>query len=87
MRLALATAYRGLGQWDRAAPAFEGLREAIRADPTGQRFFDPALPWFPEPDFDQCIALDVFDFALVAEPDEEFEVRLAGRRPSPSDFP
>lgn len=58
------------------APDFAMLRERIRDDPSGQRFSDPALPWFPTADFDACMDLDRFDAAVVARPDEIFGVRL-----------
>ena len=35
-------------------PAFEPIRERLRADPSGAKFFDPARPWFPAADFDLC---------------------------------
>ncbi len=57
-------------------PDFGEVRSQIRSDPTGRRFFDPALPWFPEEDFDACIDLDRFDRAIVAVPDETYGVRL-----------
>ena len=63
------------------APDFESLRAAIRDDPTGRRFFDPSLPWFPEADFDACIALDRFDFAVVARRDERYGLRLEAQAP------
>jgi 2-phosphosulfolactate phosphatase len=64
-----------------AAPDFEPLRAAIRDDPTGRRFFDPKLPWFPEADFDACIALDRFDFAVAARPDDRYGLRLEAQSP------
>ena len=57
-------------------PDFEAVREMIRDDATGRRFFDPALPWFPEADFDACIVADQFDAAIVAVPDDVYGVRL-----------
>jgi len=57
-------------------PDFGQIRSRIRHDPTGQRFFDPALPWFPEADFDACIGLDLFDKAIVAVADETWGIRL-----------
>jgi 2-phosphosulfolactate phosphatase len=68
-------------------PDFPTLKRAIRDDPTGQRFFDPALPWFTPADFEACLDLDRFGFAVVARPDPDFglclvadgEVSPAGR--------
>ena len=61
-------------------PEFSAMRSAIREDATGRRFFDPALSWFPEADFDACIALDLFDSAVVAVPDKTFGIRLEAVR-------
>lgn len=58
------------------APDFQAMRQQIREDATGRRFFDPALPWFPEADFDACIDLDRFDSAVVAVRDDAWGVRL-----------
>jgi 2-phosphosulfolactate phosphatase len=57
-------------------PDFEALRSAIREDPTGRRFFDPGLPWFPEEDFDTCIDLDRFDSAIIAAVDDTYGIHL-----------
>jgi len=57
-------------------PDFGQIRSQIRDDPTGRRFFDPALPWFPEADFDACIDLDRFDAAIVVVTDETYGIRL-----------
>lgn len=57
-------------------PDFRRIRQMIREDPTGRRFFDPDLPWFPEPDFAACMDLDRFDMAIVAVPDSVYGVRL-----------
>ena len=35
-------------------PPFEPIRERLRADASGAKFFDPAQPWFPPEDFDLC---------------------------------
>lgn len=55
---------------------FREIRSRIRDDPTGRRFFDPHMPWFPEEDFDACIDLDRFDTAIVAVADETWGIRL-----------
>lgn len=52
------------------------VRERIRLDPTGGRFLDPALYWFPEADFDVCMDADRFDRPIVAAPDSVYGVRL-----------
>ncbi len=38
----------------------------LRASPCSARFFDPAKPWSPSTDFDLCLTLNRFDFALAA---------------------
>lgn len=38
----------------------------LRASPCSARFFDPAKPWSPSTDFDLCLKLNRFDFALAA---------------------
>jgi 2-phosphosulfolactate phosphatase len=45
-------------------PPFEPIRAALRADPSGAKFFDPAKPWFPEEDFDACMQASVYPFVL-----------------------
>jgi 2-phosphosulfolactate phosphatase len=57
-------------------PDFRAMRSRILDDPTGRRFFDPALPWFPEEDFDACIDLDLLDAAIIAVRDENYGIRL-----------
>lgn len=41
-----------------------GIRDALRAAPAAQKFFDPDATWAPEGDFDMCTELDRFDFVL-----------------------
>jgi 2-phosphosulfolactate phosphatase len=57
-------------------PDFGALRSEIREHPTGQRFFDPRLPWFPEEDFEHCMELDRYDSAIVATVDDTYGIRL-----------
>mmetsp|Transcript_48806 Transcript_48806/g.147060 ORF Transcript_48806/g.147060 Transcript_48806/m.147060 type:complete len:259 (-) Transcript_48806:698-1474(-) len=59
-----------------SGPTFNQIREEIRRDATGLRFFDPELPQYPEPDFDACITLDIFDFAVKVDRDETFGICL-----------
>ncbi len=61
-------------------PDFEAQRALIRQHPTGRRFFDAELPWFPEEDFSACMDLDRFDSAIVAAVDETFGIRLEAAR-------
>ena len=45
-------------------PDFALLRAALRRDPCGAKFFDPARPWFPPEDFEACLRLSHLDFVL-----------------------
>jgi 2-phosphosulfolactate phosphatase len=40
------------------------VRERLRDAPAAQKFFDPAMDWAPESDFDYCTEVDRFDFVL-----------------------
>lgn len=42
----------------------DGIRERLRGASSAQKFFDPACDWAPEPDFEMCTRVDVFDFVL-----------------------
>ena len=46
------------------APTVDSVRNALRAAPAAQKFFDPACDWAPEPDFTHCTEVDKFDFVL-----------------------
>ena len=48
-------------------PDFAPVRERIRAEDCGAKFFDPTRPWFPEADFDLCLSPSRFDFVALAE--------------------
>jgi 2-phosphosulfolactate phosphatase len=41
-----------------------GIRPLLRASPGARKFFDPALEFAPERDFELCLALDRFAFVL-----------------------
>ena len=43
---------------------FHTIREALRLDPSGAKFFDPAKPWFPPEDFDVCMRLSEYPWVL-----------------------
>jgi 2-phosphosulfolactate phosphatase len=47
-----------------APPDFGPIPGALRRDPSGSKFFDPAQPWFPREDFEVCLRLSELDFAL-----------------------
>jgi 2-phosphosulfolactate phosphatase len=43
----------------------------LKKSPCSARFFDPAKPWSPSSDFDLCLQMNVFDFAVVAKMDTD----------------
>lgn len=57
-------------------PDFGPIRERLRTDPSGAKFFDPRRPWFPAADFDVCMAPSRFDFVLRAVPGPEGTTEL-----------
>ncbi|MDJ0831305.1 MAG: 2-phosphosulfolactate phosphatase [Desulfobacterales bacterium] len=52
----------GCGSFDDAS-----VKPTLRASKFSERFFDPKQPWSPESDFDLCLMVDRFDFAIQAE--------------------
>ena len=40
------------------------IRPTLEVSPFSQRFFDPEKPWSPASDFDLCLDVDRFDFAI-----------------------
>ncbi len=57
-----------------AFPDFAPIRSRLRADPCGEKFFDPARPWFPAEDFEVCTRASEYPWVLRLGRDE------AGRR-------
>ncbi len=47
---------------------FQQIASYLRTYRTAQKFFDPAIHWAPERDFELCVALDRFPFVLKAIP-------------------
>ncbi len=45
-------------------PDFPPIRERLRIDASGAKFFDPARPWFPEEDFAVCMQPSAWPFVL-----------------------
>lgn len=43
---------------------FSEVAEQIRESETGEKFRNPAYPWYPEKDLELCLSLDLFDFVL-----------------------
>ena len=43
------------------------IKPRLRSAPTSARFFDDSKPWSPKRDFDLCLDVDRFDFALQAQ--------------------
>lgn len=49
-------------------PDFAAIKAKLRHSQTGQKFFDPAIDWAHEGDFELCLSLNRFDFVLKTEP-------------------
>lgn len=64
-----------------AFPDFAPVRERLRADPSGAKFFDPARPWFPPEDFEVCMRASAYPWVLRLERDDAGRPRL--RRAAP----
>jgi len=43
------------------------IKPRLHSAPSSARFFDDSKPWSPERDFDLCLDVDRFDFALSAQ--------------------
>ena len=54
----------------------ESLALRLRSSPFSQRFFDEDKPWSPASDFDLCVDVDRFNFAVQAEPTSDGELLL-----------
>lgn len=64
-----------------AFPDFAPVRERLRADPSGAKFFDPARPWFPPEDFEVCMRASAYPWVLRLERDDAGRASL--RRVAP----
>lgn len=51
--------------------AEDSVLPLLKASPCSARFFDPDKPWSPSTDFDLCLRLNRFDFAVAAETAED----------------
>lgn len=49
----------------------EEIRKTLRKSPFSERFFDPEKPWSPPTDFDLCLDVNRFDFAIQAVKGED----------------
>ena len=47
---------------------FSEIVNHLRGYRSAHKFFDPAIDWAPERDFDLCLSLDRFNFVLKVEP-------------------
>ena len=52
------------------------IKPTLRASQFSDRFFDPQKPWAPQSDFDFCLDVDRFDFALRAQRSHDGELSL-----------
>jgi len=59
------------------------VRGKLAKSPFAERFFDPAKPWNPSTDFDLCLAINTFDFAICSTVDEQGRLFLSKRKPNP----
>jgi len=50
--------------------------ETLRKSPYSERFFDPDKPWCPSSDFDLCLDINRFNFALRSIRDETGNLNL-----------
>jgi 2-phosphosulfolactate phosphatase len=50
---------------------FEQIRAHLREYRSARKFFDPAITWAPERDFDLCLSLNRFDFILKVQHNAE----------------
>ena len=50
--------------------------ETLRESPFSERFFDPDKPWCPSSDFDLCLDVNRFSFALLSTRDESGNLNL-----------
>ena len=57
------------------------IPERLAAAPSAQKFFDPACDYAPRADFDICVDLDRFGFALQLEGRQSASPWLAARNP------
>ncbi len=59
------------------------IRQELVKSPFAERFFDPDKPWNPASDFDLCLALNAFDFAICSGVDEQGRLFLMKRKTNP----
>jgi 2-phosphosulfolactate phosphatase len=52
------------------------IRSTLLNSPFSKRFFDPAKPWSPASDFDLCLEIDRFDFAIRVSRDGKGDIFL-----------
>jgi 2-phosphosulfolactate phosphatase len=52
------------------------IEPTLRKSPFAARFFDPAKPWNPPSDFELCLNIDAFDFAIKADTNEKGRLSL-----------
>jgi 2-phosphosulfolactate phosphatase len=57
------------------------IRERLVDAPSAQKFFDPQCDYAPRADFDICVDLDRFGFALQLEGRQSASPWLAARSP------
>lgn len=65
-------------------PEFAPVRERLRADPSGAKFFDPARPWFSVEDFEVCMRASAYPQVLRLERDDSGRPCLKPVAPDPA---
>jgi 2-phosphosulfolactate phosphatase len=67
----LCAEYLATGIRTGTLPPMEGIRERLREDSSGAKFFDPEQPWFRAADFGLCLRSSIVDrvLRLEASPD------------------
>ena len=63
----LCAGYLATGIRTGALPSMESIREQLREDPCGAKFFDPGRPWFRAADFGLCLRSSIVDRVLRLE--------------------
>jgi len=53
---------------------FSKITKHLREYRSAHKFFDPAIDWAPERDFDLCLSLNKFNFVLKVEPYDKNQV-------------